>query len=174
MSAGRWLAVSCGALLLTGCVQGAPAAISTPTPASPATVAATAPDVDPVSLGTPTAMAAEGIEACAVRKYEEALGGIGILAHARLLPEYVPLTGREPEVKSDEPVFVALFSGTIRLPYRGGPGAPAYKDVQNATCAVLDGQAIWWITGPWTDSTGKSGTPEPASLMDKVLPAPLP
>ncbi len=110
-----------------------------------------------------------------MRTYANQIKGIGILSRARLLPEYVPLTGREPEIQSDAPVFVVQLAGTIRLPIRGGRGAPGYLDVEDATCVVLgDGWPTWYVTGPSVDSAGNRRTPEPAPYMDKSLPAPLP
>jgi len=131
-------------------------------------------DVAPVSLSSATGLAADGIEACGVRKYADQIRGIGVLEHATMLPRYVPLTGREPEIKSDSPAFVVLFEGTLRLPLRGGPGAPTYQDIQGATCTFSDGMPIWYMTGPWEDSLGNKGTPEPAPLMDRDLPPALP
>ncbi|MHB8892035.1 MAG: hypothetical protein ACYC65_08305 [Candidatus Limnocylindrales bacterium] len=84
------------------------------------------------------------------------------------------LTGREPEIKSDDPVFVVLFSGSLRLALRGGPGSAVYTDIESPTCVFMNGGPIWYGTGPWVDSNGNKGTPEPAPLMDRDLPAPLP
>ena len=117
-------------------------------------------------------MAGAGIEACGVREHANQVEGIGILSDTSLLPHYLPLTGREPEIKRGGPVFAVLFSGTITLPVRAG-GA-AFVKVDHASCVLLDGSPGWWTTGPWVDSVGRRGTPEPALFMDKTLPAPLP
>ena len=164
------------AVLLGACVQSPAGAVLGSTASSfPASASTVAPDeVEGVSLGAPTKEAAAGIDGCGVAKYASQIQGIGILAHATLLPQYVPITGREPEIQSDDRTFVVLFSGSIRLPLRGGQGAPSFLDIENATCAMLQGHPTWYMTGAWTDSTGKTGTPEPAALMDKNLPAPLP
>ena len=119
-------------------------------------------------------MAEAGIEACGVREHPNQIEGIGILSDTSLLPHYLPLTGREPEIKRGGPVFAVLFSGTIQLPLRGGIGGAAFIDVERASCVLLDGSPGWWVTGPWVDSAGRRGTPEPALFMDRTLPAPLP
>jgi len=132
------------------------------------------PDVTPVSLSAPSTLAAEGIRLCGVQQWAKEVGGIGIIDHARLLPYYVPLTGREPEIQRDTPAFVVQYSGQIRLPLRGGPGSAGYTDATGTTCVVLDGAPRFYITGPATDSLGRPSTPEPAPLDTKDLPAPLP
>ncbi len=158
------LVAGCGSIAGSGST-GAPSTSSAPTVDA---------DVTAVSLSAPSTTAAEGIAACNVQKWSKALGGIGIIDHARLLPYYVPLTGREPEIQRDSPAFVVQFSGPIRLVTRGGPGSAAYVDIQGATCVVLDGAPVWYMSGPWTYPNGQTGTPEPAPLDTKDLPAPLP
>lgn len=170
----RLLALPVGALILaTACVQ--PQAALGPSSAPQAIWAA--PDtaeVEPVSLRKPTAEAAAGIEACGVANRIEQLQGIGIVAHAHLLPHYVPLAGGEPEIQSDQPAFVAYFDKTVRIALRGGEGAPPYVDIQGATCVVIDGYPVWFQTGTKTDPEGKTSTPLPAKNWDRRLPAPLP
>lgn len=181
MNRRRRLLALCLPLVLVGCAQAAPAA----SPATSATSATSAPtssptatdipdDVEPVSLGSPSTVADAGIKACGVRKYEQQVQGIGIVAHARLLPHYIALTGREPEIQSDEPVLAVQFGGTIQLGIRGGPGSAGFVDIENATCVAFDGSPTWYNTGPWVDENGNRGTPEPAPFMDRSLPAPLP
>jgi len=130
------------------------------------------PDVTPVSLSAPSTLAAEGMRFCGVQQWAKDVGGIGIIAHARLLPYYVPLTGREPEIQRDTPAFVVQYSGTIRIPTRT---LTPMLDVQGATCVVLDGAPIWYISGPARDPlTGQTWTPEPAPLDTKDLPPLMP
>jgi hypothetical protein len=152
-----------------------------PTPSSPAaptaapstapTVLAVDANITPVSLTAPGGVAADGIAACGVGAHRDQVQGIAVVAPASVLPHYVPLTGDEPEIKTDQPAFVVLYSGTIRLPLRG---QAVYSDITGATCVFIDGWPTWFSTGPWVDPLGNTGTPLPAPLMDKKLPPPLP
>jgi hypothetical protein len=150
-----------------------PRAITSQPPQGP-TASAEVSDLTPVSLSAPSAMAADGIRLCGVQQRATQIAAIGIIDHARLLPYYVPLTGREPEIQTDSPAFVVQFSGTIRMNPRGQPGHPAYVDAQGVTCIVLNGVPITYVLGPSTDSLGHSYTPEPAPMDTRALPAPLP
>lgn len=174
MKASRVLVAAFAAALIAGCSR--PAADSQPT--SMATNgAATSPasdDVVPVSLTSAKGLAADGLEGCGVSMYADQIRGIGVLERSTMLPRYVPLTGREPEIKPDRPAFAVLFEGSIRLPFRGGQGSATYADIESATCVFIDGAPIWYVTGPWEDSLGNKGTPEPAPLMDRDLPPALP
>lgn len=169
--------IAAALLLLAGCVQsgfaGSSQAATNGPAAAPQATSAPA-DANPVSLSSPSQQAAQGIAACAVTQYKAQIKGMAILAHARELPEFVPLTGREPEIQSDAPVFVVQFQGTVRLPLRGGPGSAAYTDIDGPTCVVYGGDATWYLTGPWVDSNGSKGVPGKGALVDKTLPAPVP
>jgi hypothetical protein len=168
MNAGRWVVAACCSLVVAGCAARVPVS----SPSGPGAGAAN--DVMALSLTSAAAPADGDLRACGVDKYAEHVKGLGIVASARLLAHYVPLTGREPELQVDEPIFAVQYAGVIRLPLRGGPGSPAYKDIDGPTCVVLDGWPIWYVTGPWTDSLGNHGVPEPAPYLDRTLPSPLP
>lgn len=165
MMASRVLVAALSAALIASCSRPAAGEPSTPSLDS---------DVTPVSLSSARGLAADGLEGCGVSMYADQVRGIGVLERSTLLPRYVPLTGREPEIKPDRPAFAVLFEGSIRLPLRGGPGSPSYQDIESATCVFIDGAPIWYVTGPWEDSLGNKGTPEPAPLMDRDLPPALP
>lgn len=167
MSAFRAAVSLCGLLVLAGCAARMPAAAAQ-------SGAGSAGDVAALSLTAAPAPVDADMRACGVDKHADQVMGLGIVASARLLAHYVPLTGREPELQVDEPVFAVQYAGVIRLPLRGGPGSAVFKDVDGPTCVVLDGWPIWYITGPWSDSLGNHGVPEPAPYRDRLLPAPLP
>lgn len=174
MSAKRTIAGITFLLLLAGCTPaGGGTATERTAAATPIAPAADAVDdeVTAVSVSSPVGLAVEGVPACGVEKYQDQIVGIAVVAHASLLPHYVPLTGDEPEVKSEEPAFVVLYTGTIRLPLRG---EASYADATGATCIYLEGHPMWFGTGPWLNSLGNKGDPLPAPLMDRVLPEPLP
>jgi hypothetical protein len=170
MSAIRRLALLSVLFIVGGCARSGPAAVALQGGAGPNQL----PGVTAVSLSSTSGDAAAGILACGVRKYAANIQGMGIVASARTLPQFVRLTGREPEIQSDAPVFVVEFTGPLRLPLRGGVGSAAYRDIDNATCAVIDGWPIWYATGSWVDSLGNRGAPEQAPMPDKSLPTPLP
>lgn len=162
-------------LVVAGCVQASPrAGLSATTPVVvPSAAAAIANDGDvvAVSLTAPNEEAAAGISACGVRDHADQVAGAGILSSTNLLPHYVAFTGREPEIQVGGSAFVVRYNGTIRLPLRGGA---AYTDAENVTCAVIGGVPRWFLTGPSVDALGNRTEPEPAPLMDRVLPALLP
>ena len=158
------LAISCVSVDVPPIPPMTPSALAST--AAPAAVASAviassddaSPEVEAVSIGSPTPMAEAGIRACGVRERADQIQGIGILSDTNLLAHYLPLTGREPEIKRGGPVFAVLFSGTITLPLRAG-GA-AFVDVERASCVFLDGSPGWWVTGPWVDfcwSAGNAG-----------------
>jgi hypothetical protein len=136
--------------------------------------ASTVIEVLPVSLSATSGPAADGLATCHLATYAKQIAGIGIVAHGTLVKEYVPVTGREPELDTASPLFVVQFSGTIREISMGGPGTPGWIDIQNAVCVVVGGEPLYFVTGPWVDGAGQSGTPQPAPYDTKDLPTPLP
>jgi len=168
--------------LVAGCAAASPGGTATPvTPHSPtptdagATLAPPDPDeVTAVSLSATDQKLVAEMQDCGVNVWSKQVAGIGILAHATLLPDYVPLTGREPEVASSEPVLAVRYSGTIRVGFRGNPGSATWKDVDGLTCVFVAGFGHMYTTGPWVDSLGRSGTPDLGAHVTKALPAPLP
>jgi hypothetical protein len=161
--------------VLVGCgARGAVVSPSTSANAQTSAAASPAPDVEPVSMTASSGLAADGLLKCTVSAYADHVAGIGIVAHGNLVKDYVPLSGKEPELMTDHPVFVVQYSGTIRELSMGGPGSAAWIDIQNAVCAVIDGESYNYVSGPWVDSNGKTGSPPPAPYYTKTLPAPLP
>jgi hypothetical protein len=172
VSAARQCRIVLALAILAGCaphgVVGSPTPLDTDL-SSP--VASNVIEVLPVSLSATTGPAADGLAKCHVATYAKQIAGIGIVAHGTLVKEYVPVTGREPELDTASPVFVVQYSGAIREIVLGGAG---WIEDQNAVCVVIDGQPIHYVLGPWKDGTGASGTPEPAPYDTKDLPTPLP
>lgn len=128
----RWLGIGCVALaLLTAGCQGAGSN------ASLESDQAVTSDVRPIALSSLTGAAAEAMALCGVEEHKDLVTGAGEVLHARDLPKYVPLSGKEPEIQTDEPAYAVTFEGVIRLPVRGMP--VPYIDQVNATCVVVRG-----------------------------------
>ena len=174
------------ALSIVGCVQASPGvgprsdgapATEPPQGAAPIEASLLPPDpteVTAVSLtSTDDALVAQ-MKDCGVPEWSKQVAGIGLLTHASLAPEYVRLNDGVPELQSDAHVLAVQYLGTIRVGLRGAPGSAAWKDVENLTCIFVDGYSHLYVTGPWVDSTGASGTPNLDSRVTKRLPKPLP
>jgi hypothetical protein len=136
--------------------------------------ASAAADVAPVSMSAPSALAAEGIRQCVPRIYTLQVVGIGIVIHGNLVKNYVALSGKEPELMTDDPAFVVQFSGTIREINIGGPGNAGWIDIHDAICVVVDGTPYHYVTGSWVDSKGVIGSSPPGPYDTMDLPPPLP
>lgn len=135
------------------------------------TITSSQPRLAAVSLSQPSAGAQSAIELCHVSAWAAAVRGMAEVPSARDLPLYVPLTGREPEIQTDQPAWVVAFGGEVALWTRSGAGAIRAKD---PTCVVIDGWRTWYLTGGWSDATGALYTPMPAAEPVLTLPALLP
>lgn len=163
--------------VVAGCAVPAGADVATRAPQAVTDVAAESAEpaeVSPVSMSSTSPSIVEDLALCEVTKHFDQVAGMGIVAHASLVPQYAPFTGREPELQTMSEAFVVTYSGMVRIPTMGDIGHPAYVDVQDSTCVVIDGINYWFITGPSVDSLGHKNTPEAVAPHPKQLPAPLP
>jgi hypothetical protein len=127
----------------------APAEPSAPPPAAsptPSTVRTVDPTIEPVSASAPSPDARKVMELCLALKLSgevdvEHVAGMGLIPHARDAVRYVPLTGREPELETDEPAWLIQLRGEILLP-RG------FGTAFDPTCVVVGGDRYLYITGP--------------------------
>jgi hypothetical protein len=164
-------------LAFLGCVAGAvvtdpPAATTTPTPTTkPSETAPTQPvgsgqELAAVSASLPTAAAADAMAKCHIRDMIEIgkVAGMAQLPNAAELLRYVPLTGREPQLKEAGPVWVIQIKGDVQE--MGG------EVWTNPICVVTESDFGYFATGPVTNtSTGKTTQPEaPAAAPDRTLP----
>jgi hypothetical protein len=112
----RWVAVLCVALLISAC-QELTGGLSSERLASESTVAATvaATDVQPVSASNPSSAARDALARCHVGdQYRiEQVSAMGEIGEARDLGHYVPVTGREPQLKDHGPAWVIQFKGDL-------------------------------------------------------------
>lgn len=92
------------------------------------------------------------------------VAGMGLLPSAPDILRYVPLTGREPQLKEPGPVWVIQIRGDVQQ-----RGDEIWTD---PTCVVTATDSGYFATGPVTDLTsGKVTPPEtPAVLPDQALP----
>ena len=126
-------------------------------------------DVLPVSISNPGEGALDAFAKCHVGDQFsiEQVAGMGQVSSATDLFHYVPLTGREPEFKADNPAWVIQFRG--ELPMRFG----LWTD---PVCIVTADHFGYYATGASKDyNSDKVMTPEPPPTPpDRSLPPLLP
>lgn len=97
----------------------APSASPAPT-ADPVDALPLDPAVKPVSISNANADEQRAMDMCISFSFTtDDVVGMGKIPHARDAYKYVPLTGREPDLKNDLPVWIVAFKGILRMP-RGG------------------------------------------------------
>ncbi len=128
------------------------------------------PSIDPVSLSKPSADAAEALRICQVVDVHgvEKVTGMGRIDHARDAIRYAPLTGREPELATDEPAWMITFGGELPM--------PKINQVWiDPTCIVVNDDGGIFATGPRISATGMAiERPADASRPTLALPPLLP
>lgn len=139
---------------------GGTSASTTPVAPSPTTQE---PVLKPVSLSRPTAEAAKALSLCEVTGRETQVSGMALLRHASDLPDYVLLTGREPEIQTSDPAWVVAYRGVITLTTRSQGGSIEMTD---PTCVVIDEIPIWFATGSTRSGDGTTVTPEPVASTE--------
>jgi hypothetical protein len=93
--------------------------------------------------------------------------GMGKIADASKLAVYVPLTGREPQLKETGPAWIVMVADEVRQP-------GSTEVWTNPTCVVTAGEAGYYATGPVTDlATGKILQPEAPSRAPELRVPPL-
>lgn len=97
------------------------------------------------------------------------VSGMGRIDHARDAARYAPLTGLEPEIKTDAPAWIVTFKGDVPMPMTG-------EIWVDPTCIVVDGDGGFYATGPVKILSSKATvTPRPAKQQpDLALPPLLP
>lgn len=173
----KLIAVSVLAAALVGCVSGGAVVTeqpnSTTSPTSPpvaslapvATPDSGVPTLSPVSASHPSAEAADVMAKCRIGDFVpiNQVAGIAKLPAASDLPHYVPLTGREPELKEPGPLWVVQIKGDLSM---------RYGIWTDPICLVTNSEVGYMATGTTTDyKTGKTTQPEPPAVApDRTLP----
>ena len=168
-----WVAIA--VITIAGCsgvaapVTQAPGSVATmPTPACTIETSTAPPltEVAPVSASKPSADAAEAFAKCHIGDMIliSRVTGMGQIASAKNLAHYIPLTGREPQLKEDGPAWVIQIRGDVPQ-----PGGEVWTD---PTCVVTQSEFGYFGTGPVRDTaTGKVLTPKlPRTSPDATLP----
>jgi hypothetical protein len=107
------------------------------------------PAIAAVSRSHPGPDAQRAMDLCGVRGYGiGTVGGMGLIANAKRVPDYVPLTGREPELAVDKPAWVVAFQGWIPMVTRS---RSPITEVENPVCVVIDGAPVLFLTGASRD-----------------------
>lgn len=140
-----------------------------------ATVAPTVPvslpvaaDVEPVSRSDPDPDAKEAFAKCQIGEglpvTMEMVSGMGRVASGPAVLRFIPLTGREPELSTSDPVWVVQVRGDVLQ--MGG------EVWTNPTCIVTSERSGYYATGPVRNlKTGETLLPEqPAKPPDLSLP----
>ncbi len=177
------LALATIAVVLAGCVAGAvvtepPSAAvtepptSTPVPTTGPTASVPPLPTDPsqplaaVSKFHPSPGAAEAMAKCHIGDMIviDKVAGMAELPAAADILRYVPLTGREPQLKEPGPVWVIQIKGDVQQ-----LGGEVWTD---PTCVVTESVFGYFATGPVTNTaTGKVTLPEaPAVMPSQTLP----
>jgi hypothetical protein len=160
-------------------------AVPAPTPLPSMAVEPTQPtgDIAPVSISHPSAGAKAAFHKCLVGDIGgsgmyayDLVAGMGQIPSASDLYRYIPLTGREPELKRHDPVWVIQFTGDF--PMRGGasPG-PAHDEIWiDPACIVMSDTSGFYGVGPTRmDGSSVVTTPEPPRVPpDRKLPPLIP
>ena len=167
-----------GLVLFLAACTGATQPTSSPALSSEASVAVSPsssalPPVDstirPVSGSSPSPAAADAMAKCNVGTQIPVaeVTGMGQLPDASRLPHYVPLTGREPQLKQGGPVWVVTVQAEIPQPGSG----EVWID---PTCIVTPSDAGWFATGPvYNTRTKQTLLPEVPPIQPDLRVPPL-
>jgi hypothetical protein len=125
-------------------------------------------EVEPVSQSNP-GDAASAIRDCEVERFKDMVAGMGRVEHARDLPDYVPLTGREPEIATDTEAWAVTFRGDLPLGLQGRGGGAGEWSLRDPTCVWIGGVRSFLETGGtvWWDGEARSpgnGVSDPGGL----------
>ena len=127
--------------------------------------------IEPVSRSKPSREAQAALNACGANgpkgvgvTDQFAIVGMGLVAHARDVPEYVDLWGGEPEIQTDDPAWVIQMGGRVDL-----GGGTSWAD--DPVCVVVDGRPT--IFSPRTSGTATEShiPPTPPGSPTRALPA---
>ena len=180
-----------GALVIGACSSQVGLPVVEPSPSGPdrtplATIpppitadpAAPAPSIAPVSATKPSADAAAALAQCQIGKegiYSiEQVAGMGKIARPADVLRYVPLTGKEPILRTTSgPVWVIQFRGDIPQFYPNG----VVETWTDPICVVTPEDAGFLAVGPVkNESTGESWpgvTPPPGKAPPDLTLPPL-
>lgn len=119
----------------------APTVLATETPppsGTPAPSRPIDPSLTPVSRSNPGPEAQVVLELCGLDP--TLVSAMAKVSKARDLPEYVRLTGKEPEIQVDKPAWVVTYAGRVIL-----PRALGWAD--DPICVVIDGVRTVFLSG---------------------------
>jgi len=155
----------------------APASPSVPPPTletTPATPTARAslpvdPSMEAVSRSSPQPAAKQALEACGFNDFQQRplsmVAGMGKAPSGYAARDYAPLTGREPELMTEAPVWMIQFTGEMPNPFAG----EVWID---PLCVVINGEAGFYGIGDTILPDGSVSTPLPvAELPSYSLPS---
>ncbi|MBA3779535.1 MAG: hypothetical protein H0X16_09615, partial [Chloroflexi bacterium] len=151
--------------------SGTAAATSSPAIAAATEGVPTKPPVDgslePISLRNPSAEVADVLRMCWAGDpaTQAKIVGMALIPSAREAPDYVSLTGMEPEIQTDSPAWVIDFRGDV---------GTRVGSLINPICVVVDGETSLFGTGGRKVEGKVVSTPRPdPDPPTRALPAPL-
>lgn len=116
------------------------------------------PNMEAVSRSSPRPAASQALEACGFDDFQQRplsmVAGMGKAASGYAARDYAPLTGREPELMTQGPVWMIQLSGELTDPFTG-------EVSMDALCVSIDGQAGYYSIGDIVLSDGSIHTPRP-------------
>lgn len=112
--------------------------------------------LEAVSRSHPTQEALAALDLCHVTDGYgiDSVARMALVPHASVAGSYVPLTGREPYLQTQEPAWLILFGKGIDMPMEDATWYGAF-------CAVVDQAAGFYGTGDIVTNGGARTTPPP-------------
>jgi hypothetical protein len=154
-------------LVLVGCAVNRQL-IPEPAPTAVASARSAAIAIAPVSGSEPGPEATTVFTKCRIGEEiaVEMVSGMGKVSSASDLARYVPLTGREPQLKAAGPVWIITIRGDVPQPKIG-------EIWTDPTCIVTSDDFGYFATGPVRNATtGAISRPEPPAIPpDLALPS---
>lgn len=132
--------------------------------------------LEAVSLSSPGEAAARALMACGIVDPQHHIAGMALIPRGRDVPRYVRLSGNEPEIQTDDAVWVIVWDGPRQSWSRGGVPPLTMVD---PTCIVTPATgesavATWIATGPLVYPDGTVETPPAVPTPAEELPTPAP
>ena len=178
-SAWRFLGLFVVVVVLTACgrlgAQGSSSGVASGTTVAPTVVGApwvntspVDPSIEPVSRSNPTAAAEAALIACGANRpkgigvtTDFAIASMGLIPHARDVPEYANLWGMEPEIQTDKPAWVIQMAGRV--------GSHEFW-ADDPVCVVVDGVGTTYSPTSYGRGTKTVAAPTPPRSPTRALP----
>lgn len=139
---------------------GSAVTVASPRPIDLSIAAVSRSDPSPAAQAALSACGASGPKGVGVTT-AFVISGMGLVPHARDVPEYVPLWGIEPEIQTDKPAWVIQMAG--RVDWGDSWGV-------DPVCVVIDGASSMFEPGTYGRGTQTVVPPTPSRSPTRALP----